>query len=251
MVRTALSFTLNKIETLLYRQKAKEVVKELQLYQSKVKNDHRVLAVGEMAIGAVEGILNPMQVIMSYVEMIANENSYSNPEAVKIIKEQVGEVTKIISGLMKFANRDKESTVVQPVDLNEIIKEYHKIVSSTLSNKNCELVLDLQKNIPEVISNRDYIFQLLTNVFALMLSGDNDDGGILLQTKHEDDFTSIRIISTNYLKSLDNKIKQVNPEISLTIIKKLMDKHQGNFRANSNKTTGSSLTLNFPLHWKK
>ena len=251
LVRTALSFTLNKIETLLYRQKAKEVVKELQLYQSKVKNDHRVLAVGEMAIGAVEGILNPMQVIMSYVEMIANENSYSNPEAVKIIKEQVGEVTKIISGLMKFANRDKESTVVQPVDLNEIIKEYHKIVSSTLSNKNCELVLDLQKNIPEVISNRDYIFQLLTNVFALMLSGDNDDGGILLQTKHEDDFTSIRIISTNYLKSLDNKIKQVNPEISLTIIKKLMDKHQGNFRANSNKTTGSSLTLNFPLHWKK
>ena len=136
LVRTALSFTLNKIESLLYRQKAKEVVKELQLYQSKVKNDHRVLAVGEMAIGAVEGILNPMQVIMSYVEMIANENSYSNPEAVKIIKEQVGEVTKIISGLMKFANREKESTAVQPVDLNAIIREYHKIISTTVKIAN-------------------------------------------------------------------------------------------------------------------
>ena len=250
LVRTALSFTLNKIESLLYRQKAKEVVKELQLYQSKVKNDHRVLAVGEMAIGAVEGILNPMQVIMSYVEMIANENSYSNPEAVKIIKEQVGEVTKIISGLMKFANREKESTAVQPVDLNAIIREYHKIISTTVNNKNCELVLDLQKNIPGIISNRDYIFQLLTNVFALMLSGKNEDGGILLQTRHEDDFTSIKIVSTNYLESLDNKIEQANPEMSLTIIKKLMDKHQGSFKANSNQATGSSLTLSFPLHWK-
>ena len=83
-----------------------------------------------------------------------------------------------------------------------------------------------------------------------MLSGKNEDGGILLQTRHEDDFTSIKIVSTNYLESLDNKIEQANPEMSLTIIKKLMDKHQGSFKANSNQATGSSLTLSFPLHWK-
>ena len=251
LVQTALSFTLNKIESLLYRHKTKEMVKELQVYQSKVKNDHRVLAVGEMAIGAVEGILNPMQVILSYAETIENESRITNPEAVRVIKEQVGEVTKIISGLMKFANREKESSAIQPVDVNDFIKEYYKIISESVANKNCELVLDLQENIPMIISNRDYIFQLLTNIFAIMLSGDNEDGGILLQTKHEDEFITIKIVSTNYIKSLDNKLAHKNPEMSLTIIEKLMSKHQGSFNANSNQSTGSSLTLNFPLHYKK
>lgn len=251
LVHTALFFTLNKIESLLYKHKAKEVIKELQVYQSKAKNDNRVLAVGEMAIGAVEGILDPMQVILSYAESIENEIGYSDNEAVKIIKEQVGEVRKIISGLMKFASREKESVTIQPVDINELIREYQKIISASVSNRNFELVLDLRENIPMIISNKDYIYQLLTNVFSLMLSNENEDGGILLQTKHEDDFTSIRFVSTNYIKSFDGKILRSNPEMSLTIIEKLMEKHQGIFKASSNQNTGSSLTLNFPLHHKK
>ncbi|GBD88096.1 sensor protein ZraS [bacterium BMS3Abin03] len=251
LVQSALNYTLTKIESLLYKFQVKEVTKELQLYQSKNLNDHRLLAVGEMAIGAIEEILNPMQVILSYADMLADENNNSNSDALKIIKEQVSDVTKVISGLMKFAHRDEKSPALQPININNVIKEYHKIISPSVRNKNFELILDLQKNIPMIISNRDYIYQLLTNVFTIVLSGNSSEGGILLQTKHTNNSISIRVISTAYLNLLDHNNSEINSDLSIGIIQKLMGKHEGNLKTSSNPDTGSTLILNFPLQRKK
>ena len=241
-----MNYTLTKIESLLYKFQVKEVTKGLQLYQSKNLNDHRLLAVGEMAIGAIEEILNPMQVILSYADMLADENNNSNSDALKIIKEQVSDVTKVISGLMKFAHRDEKSPALQPININNVIKEYHKIISPSVRNKNFELILDLQKNIPMIISNRDYIYQLLTNVFTIVLSGNSSEGGILLQTKHTNNSISIRVISTAYLNLLDHNNSEINSDLSIGIIQKLMGKHEGNLKTSSNPDTGSTLILNFP-----
>lgn len=247
IVQSALIITLSKIESFLHKLQAKEAIRELQLYQSKMLNDNRLLAVGEMAIGAVEEILNPMQVILSYSDMLASENNISKQQSIRIIKEQVGEVTKVISNLMKFSRREEETVPLQPISINELIKEYYKIIESSVRNKNYEIILDLQRDVPMVISNRDHVFQLLTNIFALILSADVNDGGILLQTKYSNNFISLRVVFTGYLKSLDSNNLEVDEDLSIGIIKSIMEKHEGSFKTNGTPDNGSTIVLNFPV----
>jgi K+-sensing histidine kinase KdpD len=247
LVNAALRFTLTKMESLLYKYQVKEVTKELQTYQSKSLNDNRLLAVGEMAITSIEEILNPMQVILSYTDMMRQGSDISNSDALRIIKEQVNTVTKVISGLMKFATRKEESSAIQPTNVNTLIQEFYKVIFPTVRNKNYELILDLQDDIPMIISNRDYVFQLLTNVFAIILSGKNSDGGILLQTKFNSNFISVRVVSTSYLDSLDKKSSNPDSDLSIGIVKKLMEQHEGYFQTTSNPNSGTTLILNFPI----
>lgn len=247
IVQSALIIALTKIESLLYKLQSKEATKELQMYQSKMLNDNRLLAVGEMAIGAVEEILNPMQVILSYTDMLESENYISNQQSVKIIKEQVNEVTKVISNLMKFSRREEEGASLQPININALIKEYYKIIESSVCNKNYEIILDLQRDVPMVISNRDNIFQLLTNIFAIILSADVDDGGILMQTKYVNKFISLRVVFTGYLNTLDSNNLNLDEDLSVGIIRSIMEKHEGSFQTNSNPDTGSTIVLNFPV----
>jgi signal transduction histidine kinase len=250
LVMLVLNFTLNKIELLIHKHRMKELTNELQEYQSKIQNDNRVLAVGEMGVGAIEGILNPMQVIMSYTDMIEDNPDGTNSESVRMIKTQVGEISKVISGLIKFSNREKDSSKVQPLDINQLIKEYQKIAGASLNNKNYELLLDLQKGLPMIISNSDYIYQLLTNVFTIILTCKKGDGGILIQTKSDNNLLALRFICTSHIPVLDSTKPGQDSDMSLGIIKKLMEKHQGSLKSHSNPDTGSSLVLNFPLQRK-
>jgi len=247
IVQSSLIIALLKIESILHKLQAKEATKELQLYQSKMLNDNRLLAVGEMAIGAVEEILNPMQVILSYTDMLALENNISNQQSIRIIKEQIDQVTKVISNLMKFSRREDESVSLKPININALLKEYYKIIESSVCNKNYEIILDLQRDVPMVISNRDYIFQLLTNIFAIILSADVNDGGILLQTKYSNNFISLRVVFTGYLNTLDSKNLEVDEDLSIGIIRSIMEKHEGSYQTNSNPDTGSTIVLNFPV----
>jgi len=210
-------------------------------------NDNRLLAVGEMAIGAVEEILNPMQVILSYTDMLGTENSISKQQSIRIIKEQVGEVTKVISNLMKFSRREEETVSLQPISINELIKEYYKIIESSVCNKNYEIILDIQRDVPMVISNRDHVFQLLTNIFALILSADVNDGGILMQTKYSNNFIFLRVVFIGYLKSLDSNNLEVDEDLSIGIIKSIMEKHEGSFKTTGTPDNGSTIVLNFPV----
>ena len=98
-----------------------------------------------------------------------------------------------------------------------------------------------------VISNRDYIFQLLTNIFAIILSADVNDGGILLQTKYGNNFISLRVVFTGYLNTLDSKNLEVDEDLSIGIIRSIMEKHEGSYQTNSNPDTGSTIVLNFPV----
>ena len=246
-VQSLLNLTLLKIETLMYKIQHGELTKELQLYQSKISGDYRLLAIGELAIGAIEGILNPMQVILSSADMIADADNNVDRKAVNIIKEQVNRVNEVISGLIKFARRNNDKLTVQPVNLNRLIKDYSKIIEQSVRNKNYELILDLQNNIPSILSSRNYLYQILTNIFALLLSDGDGDGGILLQTKYSNAVVSIRILSTSYIKSFNAEDKNENHDLSLNIIKNIMNKHDGSLQTNANPESGSTLLLNFPV----
>lgn len=246
LIRMILNAALTKLDLLKTHDELVSTYKEMQVYQSKLSNDFKLSAIGELTSGIVEDILSPLQVIMSNADYLSKGLNDDNNGMLDNIKSQVKKVEHVINRLVKFAGIGDEHTKILPCNLNDLISDYYNVVQSSLRAKNVECILDFEKNIPPVLSHPDYISQLLTNIFSLISSANSDEGGILLQTKYMQENILIRIITTSFIPGL-NRAEQ---NLELHIIENLMKKHEGKVDVNSDPARGSSIILSFPLKRK-
>ena len=241
-----LNLVLGKLEKLRLTEKLNDTYNELQIYQAKLSNDFRLSAIGEMTEGIVEDIVDPLQVVWSNIDILGNNED--NKVEVKQIRSQIKKIKTVISRLVKFADLNQKDVKIQPCNINNIIQDYFHLVKSTLDNANLEYILDFEDNLPPVLSHPNYVYQLLTNVFTLIKSYKTKKGGVIIQTRFKQNNVILRIISTSKIdvssKSNNDNVQQ---NLSISIIKNLMKKHEGQFEFGSFENSGAALILQFPL----
>ena len=245
IIRILLNAALSKIDKFALKEKLYSTYEELQTYQAKLSNDYRLAAIGEMTEGILEDVISPLQVILSQVDMLSNGEDSTE---VKKIKSQIKKINSVVHRLIKFANVNQEELEIYPCNLNELVNQYYEIVKSTLASARLECVLDLSKSLPSILSNPNYIFQILTNSIGLIKNSAGKAGGILIQTGYQSDVVFIKIISTASI----NMKAEMNAamELSIKIIRNLIKKHEGEFSVDSFDGSGSTINLRFPLRRK-
>ena len=250
LIHASLLIMLTRIDLLLKEQELKKVYNELQTYQSKLANDFKLSAIGELTSGIVEEILSPLQIITSTTEFLRGEENYVEEEALDTIIQQVKKVKSIISNLVKFADTNDVKLKVQPLNINDSINEFYKITISSLKNSNYECILDLEDNLPTILIQPNYINQLMTNVFSLMRSSESVGGGIFIQSKYRDENIVVRFLTTDFLEHLKNENIKQTKDANLRIIHNIMVKHEGELFFDSDKTKGTVVILSFPIKRK-
>ncbi len=245
-IKILLNSAITKITKANLKEKIKETYTELQTYQAKLSNDFRLAAIGELTNGIIEEIRNPMQVIISQLDLL-NENEEYKKETKKI-KRQINKISKAIDRLVKFSEINHDEIKIQPCSINKIVKEYFSLVKSTLEGLNLEGVLDLENRIPSILSHPNYIFKLLNNILGLINTDWQTRGGVIIQTRYKQNKVILRIISTNELKKdAGNSQKQSEYQINVNIIANLMKRHEGEYKIESFENKGSAIVLTFPL----
>jgi signal transduction histidine kinase len=235
-----------KSDKMILETEIKQVYKELHVFQSKLSNDFKLSAIGELTSGIVEEILTPLQIIMSNVEFLNSEVSHY--PYILNIKNQVKNVENLVNRVLKFANIEDSKVRLNSVNINDILITYHKMISSSLQSEKLECILNLDNNIPSILSNPIYINQILSNIFSLIRNSDKKKGGgILIQTKYLDEKVQLRVILTKKLNDpeTDDGIRQ-----EFKLLKNLMTRHEGKISLENLKSSGSTLILSFPLKRK-
>jgi K+-sensing histidine kinase KdpD len=247
LVQLSLQFVLAQIALGNKQKELKNKIDELQTYQSKLANDYKLSAIGELTSGIVEEILSPLQVITSTTELLRSDDNEIDGEVLDTINTQVKKVKSIINNLLKFAGNNDAKSKVQPCNVNELISEFYELTASSLSNDKYECIMDLEENLPPVITQPNYIYQLLTNIFSVIRSEKGNEGGILIQTKYRDEKVEIRFLTTDY----EEKLKQENlkniKDMNLRILNNIMATHEGDLFIDSDKTNGTVIILSFPI----
>ena len=247
-INTILSLSLSKVDKLILKNKLNSTYEELQTYQAKLSNDFRLAAIGELTEGIVEDITNPLQVILSHVDLISEESIL--PEIQKV-KAQVKKINNLVNRLTKFSSINQKNVQIQPCNLNNILNDYYELIKSTLDNVGMELVLDLEEKVPQILKQQNYIYQILTNIFGLIKKSNFDSGGILIQTRFKNDDLVLKIITTNTLEAFDSdKMVDKKFDLNVKIVDNLMKKHEGKFIVEVFEQGGSIITCRFPLKRK-
>lgn len=250
LIKICLEMFLNRLEAIGKQEELKSAYNELQVYQSKLTNDYKLSAIGELTSGIVEDVLTPLQVIVSSTEFLRHEDSAADQKVLDAINLQVKKVKNVINRLVKFASTGDTKDKIYPCNINNVINDFYQMFNSSLKNDNYECVLDLENNIPSVLTNPNYINQMLTNIFFLIRAGGNKAGGIFIQTRCINEKVTVKFLATDYFEELDNETLNPVRDVNLKIINNLMLQHQGEIKFDSNKSRGTVITLSFPLKRK-
>ncbi len=229
--------------------KGKEIIatyNELQLYQSKLSNDYKLSAVGELTTGIVDEILSPLQVIISYTEFFKKEIS-GDEKIAETIERQVEKVKEVVNRLVEFANIDDLKSKIQSCDLNKLAAKFYNMVISSLKNYNYECVLDLDEKIPTLLINPNDINQIFTNLFSFLFNKGNNLVGLIIQTRYQAGYIILKFLSTENINDLEGNEQKSEKFLNLKVVKNLIDKYQGEISLDSNIETGTILQLSFPL----
>jgi len=240
---TLLNFTYQRIQNDLNRSELNNAYSHLHTLQSKLENDFRFAALGELTYRSLEEIASPIQVILTYSDLIRQEIPNSQGENFDIIKNKIYDIKQILDRLVKFINFNDSNPKVSPCSINDSIIEFNKLIEPALLAENCEMVLDLEEKIPSVLSNPNYLNQILINGFSLVNPLTENNGGIIIQSRYSKQCITLKMIFT---KSIDvDNIKE--NQIGINILKSLMEKHEGEFFIDSKNSSGSTLIFSFPL----
>jgi len=250
LINIMLRMTVNKIDALALKRNLKTTVEELHTYQSKLSNDFRLSAIGELTYGVVEHIFSPLQVILSSADMLRTSVPEDDYEVIDNIKEQIEKVKSIIQPLVKFAQTTPANPALEGCCLNDFIADYYEVVNHSLKQMNYECILDLEEALPTIVSSPNELNQFFISLFTLLKSEPQSSGGILVQTKHQNDQIVLKIASTDYLPLLIEYEKNPTRDLSLMMISRFVTKHDGKVIMETSRENGSTITLIFPLKRK-
>lgn len=238
-----------KIVMILSKDKINEAIKESLTYKSKLSNDSRLAAVGELTNGIVEDIIKPTQVIMSCSDYLKNEQPNIEDDVLQTIDKQVKKIEAVIERLTKFSSINSDSTIRTPCNINDEVSQYVDLLMSSIKNDNYECILDLGENVPPIISNSNLLNQILSNLFSVAKTGFTETGGILIQTRFQSGMVLVNLFTTDNLENLSTK-KKDSFDLSFSMMQNLMKKQEGKVIYNSGSGNGTSISLQFPFKRK-
>jgi signal transduction histidine kinase len=171
----------------------------LQKAQHQILQAEKLASIGRLTAGASHEILNPLNIISGYIQMLNLQGNSDERTAryLAIMSEQVDRISKIVNGLYQFsqaAGSNKEK-----VQINALVRKVFQLFEHEHKYDHIHNVMNLEENLPTIQGNSDTLSQVL----FIMLSNARDampNGGELsVSTK--------RVFSENTAEDADEWIE--------------------------------------------
>ncbi len=240
--------------------------KEAQLLQAS-----KMTTLGEMSAGIAHELNQPLNAIKmgsDYVTMMVEDHKRITEnnlvEVAHQISDQVDRAVEIINRLREFGR--KPDFAKKRVDLNRAVKVICGIVSQQLALQNIELILDLAKNLPNIMAHNTRIEQVIFNLVTNARDAINhkretgsvvEDHAITIRTFTKNGWITLVLTDTGTGIPADIRNKVFEPffttkevgrgmGLGLSITYGIVRDYNGQIEIKSEEGVGSSIRLTFP-----
>jgi len=183
---------------------------------------------------------------------------------VRRIEENINQSIKMIDDLLTLSRLGTREPRFEKVDLAEIIQDYF-IQLNALKKDEVKVAIELDEKLPEITADRARMVQVFTNIIDNAVKsrkGDNVKIRVAGKTEQnrvtvtvEDNGAGIderdlpHIFDIFYRGSLDGE-KSLSEEsgVGLTIVKKIVEQHNGKIEIKSAPFQGTTVTIDFPIN---
>jgi PAS domain S-box-containing protein len=174
-----------------------DITKQKQM-EDRLRHMQRMETVGQLAGGVAHDFNNLLTPILGYSELILLELSEEDPKykEIKVIREAAQKAKHLTQQLLSFSR--KQVLEMQPVDLNQVITGFEKILKRTI-REDTEILFNLQPGLHSILGDISQIGQILMNLSVNAQDALPNGGTIMIET-------------SNIL--VDDLYAQLNPDVT-------------------------------------
>jgi light-regulated signal transduction histidine kinase (bacteriophytochrome) len=177
-------------------------------------------------------------------------------EYIQLIKGRLARGENLIQGLLSYARVGREMPVKEETDLNELLEEIKEnSVFAVL-----EMVLELQRGLPQIFTERLPLQQVLSNLVSNAIKyHDKSDGRISVSFREYTDYYEFSVadngpgIAKHYhdkifviFQTLQERDSFESTGVGLAIVKKILDDRKQTIDIISETGKGSTFTFTWP-----
>ncbi|MCF7800552.1 MAG: PAS domain-containing protein [Candidatus Marinimicrobia bacterium] len=164
--------------------------KELRQHQLATISRDRLKALGELSVGLVHEISQPLSILRLKLEMLHNQiEKPDHPEKKKQLVhdgyELIDRMAKIIDSMREFSHQTEEN-LLSAVNVNSVVDMAVNLIQSDFEKRKIEVRVDKDDSLPYILANPLYIEQVLVNLLANVRDAFDDlDYGVLADSERD------------------------------------------------------------------
>lgn len=193
-----------------------------------------------------------------YGEILKGDGADKLHTLVKLTKR----MEALIESLLKFSRLSRQELQMEPLDLNQLLQNVIELFTINPQWQNCKI--DIPRSLPMVMGDRllieDIFINLITNAFKY-----NDHPTKLVEIDWLVEHTESPLVTINvrdngigirekHLESIFQIFKRLNSPskygggtgAGLTIVRKIVERHNGNIQVQSNYGQGTTVSFTLP-----
>ena len=234
--------------------------RDLKVSQAQLVQSGKMAAVGQLAAGVAHEVNNPLQIILSRVQllMMRNQGNEALVKDLQLIESNVRRISRIIRSLLDFARHNSGEEGWKRIDLVHLLTQTMELMRHLMEKAGIELqVQNEAEELPVVFGNVGEMEQVFLNLLINALQATPEGGRISVSVDVVDGKVVAKIsdtgngIAAEHLPRIfepffTTREDQGGSGLGLAIISGIVDKHKGRVEVESELGKGTTFTLTFP-----
>lgn len=231
-------------------------ISERKRLQEQLRKTERIAELGTLASGMAHEIGTPMNVILGRAEYLMDRVA-DEPikKGLRTIITQVERITKVMNQLLAFARRKPPER--RPLALGEIVEHSLDMFRERLAKGRIRVELELDAACPMVSADADQMSQVLINLVMNALHAMPDGGRLRIGLAPEKEMVRLTVSDTGHGMPPEVARKVFEPffttkefgkgtGLGLTVVKGIVEEHQGTITVVSEPGKGTTFTILLP-----
>ncbi len=224
--------------------------------------NERVASVMNLAAGVAHELGNPLNSLNIHLQLMGRVLNRLQDFKVKqqldiqleICRGEVRRLDRIIENFLE-AVRPNPPDLSAELDLHEVLAEVLKVQQGELEDKGTEVDVEVSRNLPFVLGDRNQIKQVLFNLIKNAMEAVPTRGRLEIRTRSDDEFVNMQIrdngpgIPADVLPRIYEPYfttKEDGHGLGMMIVQRIVRDHGGQIGIESRPGQGTTITLRFP-----
>ena len=233
----------------------------LKASQTQLVQSGKMAAVGQLAAGVAHEVNNPLQIILSRVQllMMRHKEEERLSRDLQLIESNVKRISGIIRSLLDFARHNSGEEEWKPVDLHHLVAQTANLMQHLMEKADIDLTIEAdEENSYRALGNVGEIEQVFLNLLINAQQAIPESGGAISIHLRREEETIVTVIkdtgegiSREDLPRIFDPFFTTREEeggtgLGLSIIYGIIEKHNGEISAESEPGAGTAFTIRWP-----
>jgi PAS domain S-box-containing protein len=232
-------------------------ISERKRLQEQLRKTERIAELGTVASGMAHEIGTPMNVILGRAEYLMDRVTEEPiKKGLQTIITQVERITRVMNQLLSFARRKTPERGA--LDLKQVVEDSLEMFHERLTRSQIQLELLLADPCPMVLADADQMSQVMINLVMNAVHAMPNGGTLHVALAPELQMVRLTVADTGYGIPREVIKKIFDPffttkefgkgtGLGLTVVKGIIEEHQGSIAVESQEGAGTTFTILLPM----